>query len=376
MPSFFSNSTNYFTLSLFARFNVLANYFLSDQAKILPPRIITFRFTSNDPEQYLYSGLDGFYTRRRITPNEQDSFIVLKDFKRLVDYAHMSNSELFLWGEAPSLNYDFYAYLDYMSLKKVYSRLLLIGGVSEELLPFLERGYLRELIFSFDSVPSQKFAKNNAGSAELFRSSNIALDFLYKHRHSKRTNYRVALAVILTPENVCFLDEFASFAERYGVDRIYFFHSNSVLRSHGANHAAKFYDLFNQESNSWRRRVDDYNNIEIPVLLSQLHLLEKHKHNIKYSFVPNLKLWQLKHYYQDYSFTSGYNRCFVPWFMMNVLLNGDLTACANYPDYKIGNLAENSAQELWNCENMVAFRTELSINHRLPICTRCSCLYI
>jgi len=65
------------------------------------------------------------------------------------------------------------------------------------------------------------------------------------------------------------------------------------------------------------------------------------------------------------------NTCYIPWFVMEILSNGDaipLTRCFNL---KLGNIYENSISEIWNGESYRKLRKELIKNKRFPVCTRC-----
>lgn len=51
--------------------------------------------------------------------------------------------------------------------------------------------------------------------------------------------------------------------------------------------------------------------------------------------------------------------CEEPWTgSFSVETNGDVSFCPCYLKLRIGNLSESSMQEIWNCDELVALRTD------------------
>ena len=63
----------------------------------------------------------------------------------------------------------------------------------------------------------------------------------------------------------------------------------------------------------------------------------------------------------------------MPWCQANVCYNGDVTFCADYNEYVLGNIKEQSFTEIFNGERANRFREEIlnCDGHIVPGCVRC-----
>ena len=104
-------------------------------------------------------------------------------------------------------------------------------------------------------------------------------------------------------------------------------------------------------------------------------ILEK-MHNGDYGHpiitVPALNPEKINEYYADLE-KPVRNHCIVPWCQTNINYNGDVHFCADYPDYVLGNIKEQSFSEIYNGERANKFRKEIhnSENGMFPGCLRC-----
>jgi radical SAM protein with 4Fe4S-binding SPASM domain len=88
--------------------------------------------------------------------------------------------------------------------------------------------------------------------------------------------------------------------------------------------------------------------------------------------VPVLNPEKIHTYYAELE-TPVRNYCVVPWCQVNVDYNGDVHFCADYPDYILGNIKEQSIKEIYNGDRANRFRKALSDceGGMFPGCLRC-----
>jgi radical SAM protein with 4Fe4S-binding SPASM domain len=88
--------------------------------------------------------------------------------------------------------------------------------------------------------------------------------------------------------------------------------------------------------------------------------------------VPALNPEKINTYYGDLE-TPVRNRCIVPWCQANVDYNGDVHFCADYPDYILGNITQQSFKEIYNGERANKFRKTIRSceGGMFPGCLRC-----
>jgi radical SAM protein with 4Fe4S-binding SPASM domain len=80
--------------------------------------------------------------------------------------------------------------------------------------------------------------------------------------------------------------------------------------------------------------------------------------------------------YIDHPEANPYNQfCYKEWMRMDVLPDGRVTPCIQYPDITFGSLRESSVMAIWNGEPFARFRKRIS-ERLLPVCSRCYCLYL
>jgi radical SAM protein with 4Fe4S-binding SPASM domain len=88
--------------------------------------------------------------------------------------------------------------------------------------------------------------------------------------------------------------------------------------------------------------------------------------------VPVIDPDKIGEYYSDLDAIVRDN-CVVPWSQANIDYNGDVHFCADYPDYTLGNIMDDSFFNIYNNERSQRFRSVLknSPNGLFPGCVRC-----
>lgn len=80
---------------------------------------------------------------------------------------------------------------------------------------------------------------------------------------------------------------------------------------------------------------------------------------------------QLERYYTDHSATFGYDRCTSIYRAVEINANGDMAPCRDYNDYLVGNVKAHTITELWNSPAYRRFRSSVTQDGLMPVCTRC-----
>jgi len=87
---------------------------------------------------------------------------------------------------------------------------------------------------------------------------------------------------------------------------------------------------------------------------------------------PDLKSQEeIERYYQDHHEVFGYYQCISIYMTMEIDSNGDVSLCRDYHDYIIGNIKNDSLDEIWNGDAAQKFRRSLSTDGLMPACRRC-----
>jgi radical SAM protein with 4Fe4S-binding SPASM domain len=104
-------------------------------------------------------------------------------------------------------------------------------------------------------------------------------------------------------------------------------------------------------------------------ILSRIHSMETDHPMIT---VPALNPDKINLYYKELEYPVR-TRCSAPWSQANIDYDGGVHFCADYPDYKLGNIQERGFFEIFNGERARRFRDALKMSPTgvFPGCVRC-----
>jgi len=127
-------------------------------------------------------------------------------------------------------------------------------------------------------------------------------------------------------------------------------------------------------ASSWRGFLSYDSQLDVGAVAEGLRQVWGRKHPFGTYFIPDLRPDQVAGYYSGTAPMNGCSTCIVPWMRADILPNGDVYPCIDYPDHIVGNVHETPLMELWNGPRYVRFRRELR-KGLFPICGRCCALY-
>ncbi|MFQ5576181.1 MAG: radical SAM/SPASM domain-containing protein [Anaerolineae bacterium] len=186
-----------------------------------------------------------------------------------------------------------------------------------------------------------------------------------------RTTPILSFNTVITDLTYTRLTEMVALAEEVGVDQLEFqglmFTSPGIERRQGE----VMRQLFNLPAASAEGFENDCGTgIEVDRLVDELGRLDSAQHNgLAIRFHP-AGLLQDPHGYHSLndSFTP---RCTAPWREMQILPNGDVSACWGLPELRVGNVARHGFEAVWNSPQMTDFRRKLKTEGLFPACARC-----
>jgi len=129
-------------------------------------------------------------------------------------------------------------------------------------------------------------------------------------------------------------------------------------------------DRFGVTPTSWHGYLF-FNGLDTAKLQEQIGILKSRKWPFHTMLIPDLDIDQIPDYYNDPTKTFGFGKCIQPWIVTEIMPNGDVATCRDYPDYVCGNIMEDSLLNIWNNDKYKKFRSTLKDEGLLPICARC-----
>lgn len=177
--------------------------------------------------------------------------------------------------------------------------------------------------------------------------------------------------VTISVNNAAWLDKIFEVGNKLGIDSMVVYYSWFTDEEIGDRHTKIFQDKLNVTPEAWRGYLFDHN-VDTEALKQSLIKIKKSKWNFPYMLIPELNFDQLETYYKEPGNFFNYGPCISPWYTTEIMANGDVTSCRDYPDYIVGNIREQAFNEIWNGEKLTKFRRTLKeCGGTFPICSRC-----
>jgi radical SAM protein with 4Fe4S-binding SPASM domain len=187
----------------------------------------------------------------------------------------------------------------------------------------------------------------------------------------------------MAPENIDSLYELATFLDKLGVDEINFQHlwyTNKIVAKTHKEVLSNEFGLLDNGVDSHvveeQHEITSKNYADKVANFTQMLLRNIVKFRSTISFYPLLSKNEIIKYYTDNTF-SKYKYCIAPWNEITIKANGDVMFCPDewITEFKLGNVKENSIDQLWNNEQAQKFRSFIIKKGRFPICNHCCFLF-
>jgi len=211
-----------------------------------------------------------------------------------------------------------------------------------------------------------------------------ALDYEKQKVGAKKPN--IGIIYTVTNENYSSIEKF--FIEDFNlepIDRITIQMQNFITEEMGVNYAQFLKSEFGIESERyWRamvRSIEDFDEIDKVELVLQVKKVCDYLQKLGKSYLllpPTFSHENLGAYLEAKwnKMTNLYQSCIVPWTATDITASGDVAPCHVFYDLVMGNLYENSLEDIWNGEKFQKFRNYLEHNKFLSICPGCCILYL
>ncbi len=192
-------------------------------------------------------------------------------------------------------------------------------------------------------------------------------------RELKRRKPALFILTTISKSNESVLAETIREAEKLKPDGIVIYYSWFTTESIGKSHTKIVETSLGITPFAWKGYVRDTSELDIDEITSQVRSIKSEKHSVPIMFVPEIELAEIPKYYHEPENFLGWRKCLAPWFQVDVMPNGDVVNCRDFPDFVTGNIIESSILDIYNGEKHRAFRRALRRceNGVFPLCSRC-----
>lgn len=277
----------------------------------------------------------------------------------------------YIWGGEPFLYpglFDFTARIKQnKSLLALVTNATMLTAHAGEI---VEQGW-DALMFSLDGTETiHDEIRGRKGTFQKVAEGIEAVRRMKRDRHAI-TPWIMAL-VTVSVDNASWLDQIFEVGKQLQIDGMIVYYSWFTTEAIGAAHTRTMEERLGITPTKWKGYLFNHQ-VDTAALAESIHRIRSHKWNFPYLFIPDLKQdEQIADYYATPGNFFGYGPCISPWFVTEVMPNGDIAPCRDYPDYITGNLLDRSLLDIWNGERYHKFRRALQDNGgTFPICARC-----
>ena len=308
---------------------------------------------------------------------ELDANIIEKILKETEE----AKSNLYFWGGEPLVHREWEEIVKILEKDSRWTVLCTNGLLLEKKLESLLRiSSNLALLISLDGFQEENDAIRGKGTFHYIEKNLMLLSSIQKKGEYKG---KISLNCVLNDQIVPKLFEFTEYCESLAIDTIYFcfpwFISEKtaiLMDEYYQTNFSWLNSLMEKQKSSWHSYTYHLAHSTIDILQKQIKKLNSRAWKIRFRFQPALEIEEFEDFIKGKE-KPGQNKCqcLAVSNRMDVLANGDVSACKLFPEFTIGNLYEQRITEIWHSERFNKVR-EIIHKGLMPICSKCVLLYL
>lgn len=303
--------------------------------------------------------------------SEARKVVPLDDYKRLVDQIKHKRPVVYLWGGEPFLYPDLFALIDYMMEAGLIVTVNTNGTFLAQYAEEIVRKRWHGLFVSLDGFEATNDRIRGEGS---YRRVLAGFEAINREKERQGSHYPY-MGVVTTVSNLNYRDLYAlaeatkDFKLAWHIYNLGTYTNDAIIASQRAfmkEHLDTDIACLPGYATGYNEGIDGQ---ELYDILTRIHAMDIDHPIIT---VPALEPDKIDIYYGKLDVPVR-THCSVPWSQANIDYNGDVHFCADYNDYPLGNIREQSFFDIYNGERARKFRLALkhARNGIFPGCVRC-----
>ena len=311
------------------------------------------------------------YNARDDTPKVAGE-VPLEIYKKVVDEVAPKKVHFYITGGEPFLYEPLVPLVNYIKQKRLTVQIVTNGvGLEKNAETIVENGW-DMLCVSLDGPKEvHDRCRGVQGAYDTAIKGITKIQELKKEKKKAKPAFFMIATISKNNESV--LVETVKEAEKLNPDGMVIYYSWFTNECIGQNHTKIFEELLRVTPFAWKGYVRNTIDMDTEKIVEQVRKIKSEKFKMPVLFVPDLKTEDIRKYYSEPENFFGYRNCVTPWFELDIMPNGDIVTCRDFPDYVTGNIMESSILDIYNGEKHRTFRQALRSceNGVFPICSRC-----
>jgi len=302
---------------------------------------------------------------------ETKKVLPLETWMRFIDEIAPQRPVTYIWGGEPFLYPDLFPLARHMVKKGLFVSVNTNGTLMERHAEEIVRDKWSSIFVSLDAFRDVNDSMRGKGAYDKVIAGFRAIN---REKKNQKSNFPVlGIVTVVTNRNYLDLANLAEASREYNID-LHMFNLGTYTND---NIVAEQRRFMREKLDTDIDCLEGYNTgYNLGIDGHKLHGILQDIQNKNYGHpiitVPTLNPEKTDTYYADLE-TPVRNHCIVPWCQTNINYNGDVHFCADYPDYILGNIKEQSFKEIYNGDRANKFRKTIHAceGGMFPGCLRC-----
>ncbi|MBI4979784.1 MAG: radical SAM protein [Spirochaetes bacterium] len=335
--------------------------------------LITFKITPKCNLRCVMCGQRGIHgtLKDEMAVREEQTLVSIEQYKRLTDEVKDKTKVFYIWGGEPMLYPNFLDLAEYMA-KNI--PIFTINTNGTLLAPHAERivhDQWTGFFISLDGFRETNDAIRGEGSYQKVIDSITAINAEKKKRKSVLPH--VGIVTTVCNKNYLYLDKLVEATRDIGLSWHIINLGTYLNEKIGQDHVQYMKEHLDYDPRFWKGFTSGFNEgidgDRFSEILDRAHRIQTDHPLIT---VPVIDPKCIGTYYSELE-TTVRDQCLAPWFSVDINYNGDAHFCADYPDYVIGNIKNETMTDIYNGAKARRFRQELANapDGIFPACKRC-----
>lgn len=288
-------------------------------------------------------------------------------------------SNLFLWGGEPLVYNRWDELIELLDIHKRWTVLCTNGiNIDEKIDGIIKISSSLAILTSIEGFEKDNDIIRGKGT---YKNVIAGIKNIIKLQKENIFKGKQSVHCTINDDNIKSLYEFALFIESLGVDTLYLCFPWFIPE----NIAYKMDQFYQEKLSSWGElpvspswhsfgfHIDMTN---YDLLKQQLKRINTRCWKMRIRYQPALELSDIKNFIEGSITTAQRKReCHAIRNRVDVLADGSISACKLFQEFNVGNLHEQSLEQIWQGERFNEFRGKVGEN-LMPVCSKCILLYL
>lgn len=301
--------------------------------------------------------------------------------KQCLDYTKPKKTRLYLWGGEPLLYSKLPELCELLKADQRWVTLctngLLVERNMKYLKPISENLVLLTSLDGFQD--SHEFIRGDSTYQKTIDSIKLVTSMIKSGDFKGKQSVNCVVNELMLGR----LYDFCEYMESLEIDSLYiclpWYISNETAIKMDKFFDEKFAGILERDKEkraSWHDFKYHLDEKYVKDLIEDLKKISNHRWKIRVRFQPAIQLHEVHGFIGGTSScVQNKKQCLAVLNRLDVLQDGTISACKLFKEFTIGNLNDNTVEELWNSRKFHQIREVLS-EELMPVCSKCVLLYL